>query len=36
MRKRYGEMLRAEIAETITPDEDPDDELRYLINILSE
>ncbi len=36
MRKRYGEMLRAEIAETITPEEDPDDELRYLINILSE
>lgn len=36
MRKRFGEMLRAEIAETITPGEDPDDELRYLINILSE
>lgn len=35
MRKRYGEMLRAEIAETIMPDEDPDDELRYLINTLS-
>ncbi len=35
MRKRYGEMLRAEIAETITPDEDPDDELRYLINTLA-
>ena len=36
MRKRYGEMLRSQIAETITPDEDPDDELRYLINILSD
>ena len=36
MRKRYGEMLRAEIAETITPEENPDDELRYLINILAE
>lgn len=36
MRKRYGEMLRAEIVETITEGEDPDDELRYLINILSD
>jgi len=36
MRKRYGEMLRNQIAETITEGEDPDDELRYLINILSE
>jgi len=36
MRKRYGEMLRAEIVETITENEDPDDELRYLIAILSE
>jgi len=36
MRKRYGEMLRAEIIETITDKEDPDDELRYLIAILSE
>lgn len=36
MRKRYGEMLRAEIEETITENENPDDELRYLIAILSE
>lgn len=36
MRKRYGAMLRAEIVETITENEDPDDELRYLIAILSE
>ncbi len=36
MRKRYGEMLRAEIIETITENEDPDDELRYLIAILSD
>jgi RNA polymerase sigma factor (sigma-70 family) len=36
MRKHYGEMLRAEIIETITENEDPDDELRYLIAILSE
>lgn len=36
MRKQYGEMLRAEIIETITENEDPDDELRYLIAILSE
>lgn len=36
MRKRFGELLRAEIQETLGPDEDADDELRYLIGILSD
>lgn len=36
LRKRFGEMLRAEIIETIGDSEDPDDELRYLIGILSD
>ncbi|GAA5494550.1 RNA polymerase sigma-70 factor, ECF subfamily [Rubritalea squalenifaciens DSM 18772] len=36
MRKRFGEMLRAEILETIGEGEDPDDELKYLIAVLSD
>ena len=36
LRKRFGEMLRAEIVETIGEGEDPDQELRYLIGILSD
>ncbi len=36
MRKRFGELLRAEIQETVGPDEDPDHELRYLIGILAD
>lgn len=36
LRKRFGEMLRAEIIETIGEGEDPDQELRYLIGILSD
>lgn len=36
LRKRFGEILRAEIIETIGEGEDPDDELRYLIGILSD
>jgi RNA polymerase sigma-70 factor (ECF subfamily) len=36
LRKRFGEMLRAEIVETIGDGEDPDKELRYLISILSD
>ncbi|MFC5050378.1 RNA polymerase sigma factor [Rubritalea spongiae] len=36
LRKRYGEMLRAEIIGTIGEGEDPDQELRYLIGILSD
>lgn len=34
MRKRFGELLRSEIAETIGEGEDVDGELRYLIEIL--
>lgn len=36
LRKRFGEILRAEIIETIGEGEDPDEELRYLIGILSQ
>ena len=36
LRKRFGEMLRAEIVETIGEGEDPDKELKYLIGILSD
>lgn len=36
LRKRFGEMLRAEIIETIGEGEDPDAELRYLIGILND
>jgi len=36
MRKRFGELLRAEIQETVGPNEDPDHELRYLIGILAD
>ena len=36
LRKRFGEMLRAEIVETIGEGEDADQELRYLIGILSD
>lgn len=36
LRKRFGEMLRAEILETIGEGEDPDQELKYLIGILSD
>lgn len=35
LRKRFGEMLRAEIVETLGGGEDPDRELKYLIGILS-
>jgi len=34
MRKRFGEMLRAEIVETVGEGEDVDEELRYLIEVL--
>ena len=35
MRKRYGQLLRAEIAETVTTPEEVEDELRYLIRVVS-
>jgi len=34
-RRRFGEALRAEIQETIDVDEDVDDELRYLLRVLT-
>ena len=33
-RRRFGELLRAEIAETVAKPEDVDDEVRYLLQIL--
>ena len=35
MRKRFGELLRAEVAETIQNPADVDDEVRHLITALS-
>ena len=35
MRKRYGQLLRAEIAETVITPEEVEDELRYLIRVVS-
>ena len=35
MRKRYGQLLRAEIAETVTTPEEVEDEVRYLIRVVS-
>lgn len=35
MRRRYGEILRAEVAETLLPGEDVDEELRRLLSIVS-
>jgi DNA-directed RNA polymerase specialized sigma24 family protein len=36
LRRRYGELLRAEIARTVSGPEEVDEELRYLLRILSE
>ncbi len=33
LRKRYGELLRAEVADTVASPRDAEDELRYLIAI---
>jgi DNA-directed RNA polymerase specialized sigma24 family protein len=35
LRQRYGELLRAEVAQTVTDGEDVDEELRFLIQSLS-
>ena len=35
LRRRYGDLLRAEIAHTVENKEDVDDELRYLIAALA-
>jgi DNA-directed RNA polymerase specialized sigma24 family protein len=36
LRKRYGELVRAEIAQTVTSPEEIDEELRYLFAVLRE
>jgi RNA polymerase sigma-70 factor (ECF subfamily) len=35
LRQRYGELLRCEVAHTVTSEEEVDEELRYLFQILS-
>ena len=35
LRARYGELLRSEIAKTVANSEDVDEELRYLIEVIS-
>ena len=35
LRQRYGELLRSEVAQTVTRDDDVDEELRYLFQVLS-
>jgi RNA polymerase sigma-70 factor (ECF subfamily) len=35
LRKRYRELLRAEIANTVASEEEAKDEMRYLIEVLS-
>jgi RNA polymerase sigma-70 factor (ECF subfamily) len=36
LRRRYGELLRHEIAQTICPEEDVDEEMRLLIGLITE
>jgi len=36
LRQRYGELVRAEIAQTVANQEDVDEELRYLFAVLRE
>ena len=36
LRQRYGELLRAEIAQTVATPEGIDEELRYLFSLLRE
>jgi len=35
MKKRFGELIREEVAQTVSHPGDIDDELRHLINIAS-
>jgi len=35
MRRRYRQLLRAEIAETVSKPEEVDDEIRFLVSVLS-
>ena len=34
LRQRYGEILRAEVAQTLSRPEDLEDELRHLLSVL--
>lgn len=34
LRRRYGELIRAEIAQTVTTPEDADEELQFLFSVL--
>jgi RNA polymerase sigma-70 factor (ECF subfamily) len=34
LRKRYGDLLRAEVAHTVSTPEEVDEELRYLISVI--
>jgi hypothetical protein len=36
MRQRYGELLRAEVAETVESPDGINEELRYLVSIIRE
>jgi DNA-binding transcriptional regulator PaaX len=36
LRQRYGELVRAEIAQTVTTQEEAEEELRYLAALLRE
>jgi RNA polymerase sigma-70 factor (ECF subfamily) len=35
LRKKYGELLRAEIAQTVESDSHVEEELRYLLSVLA-
>lgn len=35
MRRRYGELLRAEVAETVADESEVDEELRYLLRVIA-
>jgi RNA polymerase sigma-70 factor (ECF subfamily) len=34
LRQRYGELLRAEVAQTVTTPVEVDEELRYLVSVI--
>jgi hypothetical protein len=36
LRQRYGELLRSEIAQTVNGPEEVDEEMRYLMSVLSQ
>jgi RNA polymerase sigma-70 factor (ECF subfamily) len=36
LRKRYGEALRAEVAQTVSDKKEVDDEVRYLLTVVDQ